>query len=541
MNLNSLWGEAQQFYTKARNAVLQLTEMEIKVNEATSNEPWGASRTLMLEIASHTSNPQYFGEIMPAIYHKLSDTSSYSWRQTYKALQLLEYLVKNGAERVVDDARNHLPLVKGLRTFAYIDGEGKDQGLAIRQRSKELSELLQNVSKIREERKLAKLNRGKYGGVSNETIHQGASFKSGEGFGGSGKKYGGFGSDSIQSSSRYDADDTGDDSSPGLNAAATSTATTATTSALAKSSSSDEYGIPAPVRGPTKIVRKNAPATPVRTSAPSNEQGSHYNGAYVSMSASDSLANTSALISDGEDDNDNDNDGFGDFASVSIQPVPKKSQPTFQQKQQQPQQKPQQASLLDFDDFVASPPPPSIADVAATAANNNNVAASILDDDFGDFASVTTTASTASATTTNAATNAFTSTSPQPSITPLVPLTASSSNASASRVLSNLSSTPGYRSNTPSMSASVAALNASVPSRASSSSSSSTQRNIDDLFSKNLGMLSISSNGSAAAANKSGSASTPKLSLNAMKAGIMSPTPSTSSKTNSDDPFAGLL
>ena len=71
------------------------------------------------------------------------------WRQIYKAshefgvlsilplivgnlqqaLQLLEYLVKHGSERVVDDARSHVSTLKMLRSFHYIDEKGKDQGL----------------------------------------------------------------------------------------------------------------------------------------------------------------------------------------------------------------------------------------------------------------------------------------------------------------------------------------------------------------------------------------------------------------------------
>ena len=46
-----------------------------------------------------------------------------------KALQLLEYLVKNGSERVVDDARSHIGTIKMLRNFYYVDEKGKDQGI----------------------------------------------------------------------------------------------------------------------------------------------------------------------------------------------------------------------------------------------------------------------------------------------------------------------------------------------------------------------------------------------------------------------------
>lgn len=37
-------------------AVMNYTEMEAKVREATNNEPWGASSTMMQEIANGTFN-----------------------------------------------------------------------------------------------------------------------------------------------------------------------------------------------------------------------------------------------------------------------------------------------------------------------------------------------------------------------------------------------------------------------------------------------------------------------------------------------------
>ena len=37
--------------------------------------------------------------------------------------------MKNGSERVVDDARSHIATIKMLRNFYYIDEKGKDQGL----------------------------------------------------------------------------------------------------------------------------------------------------------------------------------------------------------------------------------------------------------------------------------------------------------------------------------------------------------------------------------------------------------------------------
>ncbi|OGE58049.1 hypothetical protein PENARI_c001G10424 [Penicillium arizonense] len=174
---------------KVQNAVMNYTEMESKVREATNNEPWGASTTLMQEIANGTHSYQLLNEIMPLIYKRFTDKAAEEWRQIYKSLQLLEFLIKNGSERVVDDARSHMSLIRMLRQFHFIDANGKDQGINVRNRSSELVKLLGDVDQIRTERKKAKNNRNKFSG-----------FEGGIGAGmnsSSSGRYGGFGSDSM--------------------------------------------------------------------------------------------------------------------------------------------------------------------------------------------------------------------------------------------------------------------------------------------------------------------------------------------------------
>ncbi|KAG5979732.1 hypothetical protein E4U55_004825 [Claviceps digitariae] len=178
-------------FRKAQNAVMNYTEMESKVREATNNEPWGASSTLMQEIANGTFSYQTLNEIMPMIYRRFTEKSAEEWRQIYKALQLLEFLIKHGSERVIDDARGHIALLKMLRQFHFIDQNGKDQGINVRNRAKELAELLGDVERIRSERKKARATKNKYTGVEG-----GMTF--GGGFsGGSSGRYGGFGSESA--------------------------------------------------------------------------------------------------------------------------------------------------------------------------------------------------------------------------------------------------------------------------------------------------------------------------------------------------------
>lgn len=59
--------------------------MQIKVREATSNDPWGPSATIMAEVADLTYNVVAFSEIMQMIWKRLNDHGK-NWRHVYKAL-----------------------------------------------------------------------------------------------------------------------------------------------------------------------------------------------------------------------------------------------------------------------------------------------------------------------------------------------------------------------------------------------------------------------------------------------------------------------
>ncbi|KAJ2726359.1 Epsin-3, clathrin recruitment and traffic between the Golgi and endosome [Coemansia sp. Benny D115] len=261
-------------YNKVKNVVMNYTEYEIKVHEATGPEPWGASSTLMREIADGTRNRKHLEEIMPAIYLRFNDTDPSNWRQVYKALQLLEYLVKNGSERVVDEVQSHITLVKMLKNFHHIDASGKDQGINVRQRSKELVDLVQDKDRLRDERRKAKENLNKYGGFSggagqssfgnttgsNRYTGFGSDSIGRSGGGGIANKYTGFGSDSIiPSSSRFD-----DRSDSGSSNYPLDADDRRTPKSVASSSSASRQGSRQRTPANTKPVTPAAPTAPAQ-------------------------------------------------------------------------------------------------------------------------------------------------------------------------------------------------------------------------------------------------------------------------------------
>ena len=55
----------------------------VQVREATSNDPWGPSSSLMSEIADLTYNVVAFSEIMSMVWKRLNDHGK-NWRHVYK-------------------------------------------------------------------------------------------------------------------------------------------------------------------------------------------------------------------------------------------------------------------------------------------------------------------------------------------------------------------------------------------------------------------------------------------------------------------------
>lgn len=57
-----------------------------------------------------------------------------------------------------------------MENYTFIDDLGKDQGVNIRHKVKELIDFIQDDDKLRDERKKAKKNKDKYIGMSSDTM-----------------------------------------------------------------------------------------------------------------------------------------------------------------------------------------------------------------------------------------------------------------------------------------------------------------------------------------------------------------------------------
>lgn len=134
-----------------KNVVNNYSNAEVKVREATSNDPWGPSSSVMTEIADATYNVVAFSEIMGMIWKRLNDHEK-NWRHVYKSLVVLDYIIKTGTERVAQQCRENLYAIQTLKDFQFIDKDGKDQGMNVREKAKQLVALLKDEDRLKSER-----------------------------------------------------------------------------------------------------------------------------------------------------------------------------------------------------------------------------------------------------------------------------------------------------------------------------------------------------------------------------------------------------
>ena len=133
-----------------KNVVKNYSDAQIKVREATSNDPWGPPSTLMSDIADLTYNVVAFTEIMQMVWKRLNDHGK-NWRHVYKALVLLDYLIKTGSEKVAQQCKENIFTIQTLKDFQYVE-DGKDHGMNVRERAKQLVSLLKDDERLKNER-----------------------------------------------------------------------------------------------------------------------------------------------------------------------------------------------------------------------------------------------------------------------------------------------------------------------------------------------------------------------------------------------------
>lgn len=81
-----LW--SLSLFIHSTNVVMNYSEVETKVREATNDETWGPHGSLMSELAKYTFTYEHFPETMAMLWRRMFESKK-NWRRTYKVWNAL--------------------------------------------------------------------------------------------------------------------------------------------------------------------------------------------------------------------------------------------------------------------------------------------------------------------------------------------------------------------------------------------------------------------------------------------------------------------
>jgi len=137
---------------------LQYTDIEIKVRDATNNDPWGTKTALLQEIADATHNYEEYPRLFSMLWRRLTDINHVMHVQ--KALILIEYLLRNGADRFIRDAKQRSRDIQKLKKYKHYDQNSEDDAKDARIKAKRVFDLLTNDKLLQEARSQAEKIKG---------------------------------------------------------------------------------------------------------------------------------------------------------------------------------------------------------------------------------------------------------------------------------------------------------------------------------------------------------------------------------------------
>ncbi|GLT76899.1 hypothetical protein SLA2020_485330 [Shorea laevis] len=142
----------QEKYKVARMVFTDVTPAELLAEEVTSNDPGGPDAMTMTRIAVASFKVDDYWRIVDVLHGRFYSVDWKQWRQSYKALVLLEFLLTHGPEEFAEEFKCDVDVIEELGTFRYTDEKGFDWGLNMQKRSKKILDLLTGGETLREAR-----------------------------------------------------------------------------------------------------------------------------------------------------------------------------------------------------------------------------------------------------------------------------------------------------------------------------------------------------------------------------------------------------
>ena len=140
-------GALKQVQQQVKKVALDMTDLEVVVEEATNLEPWGPHGKLLARIAKEAGqSEENFREVMGVLVDRISCAwkKPKHWRMAYKSLLVLDYIIKNGPEQVVGELTDDesMDIFHDLEKFVFVGEDLRDYGINVRKRAQDIAALL---------------------------------------------------------------------------------------------------------------------------------------------------------------------------------------------------------------------------------------------------------------------------------------------------------------------------------------------------------------------------------------------------------------
>nr|KYP38066.1 Epsin-2 [Cajanus cajan] len=142
----------QEKYKSARMTFTDVTEAELLAEEATNKDDCSPDAKTMTKIAEASFDIDEYWRIVDVLHKRLYNVDSEQWRQSYKALVLLEFLLTHGPQDFAQEFHCDAEIIEELGSFTHIDEKGFNWGSRMQKLSDKIVNLLQDGESLREAR-----------------------------------------------------------------------------------------------------------------------------------------------------------------------------------------------------------------------------------------------------------------------------------------------------------------------------------------------------------------------------------------------------
>ena len=115
----------RQILRSAKNSFKSYNEVEKRVREATSNDPWPSTSSSMMRIVHDAEDSFMYDSMLSMLLKRLQHHSQLM--HVKKALILTEFILRNGNIRFVNDMKARIHIFEALESYRFLV-EGSDKG-----------------------------------------------------------------------------------------------------------------------------------------------------------------------------------------------------------------------------------------------------------------------------------------------------------------------------------------------------------------------------------------------------------------------------